>query len=119
MNKLSIPLCLLAAATLAACGNNPLRDERARASEVQAADTSYFVSPTQNPLRTGKGKIVTLLDPRGPVEGISWQRMTLRMEDGSEQIVDRQGRQVAWGENVHVRTDGTLRRDPYVSQAKP
>ena len=111
MNKYTIPLSLLAAATLAACGSQEMR----RSNTPEA-----FVSPVpSSDLRMGKGKIVVLLDPTGPVDAISWQRMTLRMEDGTTQIVDRRGHQVAWGEHVTVRADNTLKRDPYFAQAKP
>jgi len=94
MNKLTIPLCLLAAATLAACGGPQVR-----------TDTSQsYVSPVPNSsLRTGTGKVTVLLDPTGPVDAITWQRMTLKMQDGSEQIVDRRGHQVAMGETVRVQ----------------
>lgn len=111
MNKFMIPLTLVAAATLAACGSQEVR----RSNTPEA-----FVSPVPSAeLRMGKGKIVELLDPTGPVDAISWQRMTLAMEDGSRQVVDRKGHQVAWGEHVTVRADNTLKRDPYFAQAKP
>jgi len=84
----------LAAATLAACGGPQVR-----------TDTSQsYVSPVPNSsLRTGTGKVTVLLDPTGPVDAITWQRMTLKMQDGSEQIVDRRGHQVAMGETVRVQ----------------
>ena len=95
MNKVTLPLCLLAAASLAACSN---------AQVTPSSDPVVFVSPVKDsPVRPGNGKIVVLLDPAGPVNGISWQRMTLRMQDGSYQIVDRRGYQLAFGQNVEVR----------------
>jgi len=112
MKKLALPLSLLAIATLAACGNPQVR--------TADADSTIYVTPvTGTPLRAGRGKVSVLMDPTGPVDGISWQRMTLAMEDGSSQIVDRRGHQVAWGEHVRVRSDGTLSRDPSATQAKP
>ena len=94
MKKLTISLSLLAAATLAACGN----------PQVRTADSELYVTPVTNAsLRAGSGKVVELMDPTGPVNGISWQRMTLLMADGSTQIVDRRGQQVAMGANVRVR----------------
>ena len=112
MKKLSIPLCLLAAATLAACGSPQVR--------TASADSAVYVSPVPGTsLRPGPGKVAVLMDPTGPVDGISWQRMTLNMEDGSTQIVDRRGVQVAWGEHVVVRSDGSLKRDPYNYRATP
>ena len=96
MNKFTLPLTLIAAATLAACGSQQVR--------TPASDPVVFVSPVKDaPVRPGNGKIVVLLDPTGPVNGISWQRMTLRMQDGSHQIVDRRGYQLAFGQNVEVR----------------
>ncbi len=96
MNKLAIPLCLLAAATLSACG--------APQTRAVIADAPIYVTPVPgSSVRSGPGKIVELLDPTGPVNGVSWQRMTLKMDDGSYQIVDRRGRQVAMGSDVIVR----------------
>ena len=97
MKKLSIPLCLIAAATLSACatstqGPKPFVQPEAFANPVPATS-----------LRTGPGKVIVLLDPTGPVDALTWQRMTLQMNDGSNQIVDRRGHQVAMGERVVVR----------------
>ena len=112
IKKLAIPLSLLAVATLAACGSPHVR--------TASADSAVYVSPVPgSSLRTGPGKVAVLMDPTGPVEGISWQRMTLKMDDGSSQIVDRRGAQVAWGEHVVVRSDSTFKRDPYTSRATP
>jgi len=109
MKKLAIPLSLLAIATLAACSSPAIRE-----------DTAQYVSPvTSSPVRAGRGKVVYLMDPTGPVDGISWQRMTLAMDDGSSQIVDRRGRQVAWGEHLRVRADSSFARDPNTTKAAP
>jgi hypothetical protein len=110
MNKFTIPLSLLAAATLAACGSQQVRTD----------DSAYYVTPVPgSSVRAGAGKVAELLDPNGPVDGISWQRMTLKMDDGSSQIIDRRGKQVAMGEHVRVRADSSLARDPYTSRATP
>jgi hypothetical protein len=94
MKKLTIPLALIAAATLAACGS----------PQVRTANSEIYVTPVAgSTVRAGSGKIVELLDPTGPVNGISWQRMTLKMHDGSMQIVDRRGEQLAMGTQVQVR----------------
>jgi outer membrane lipopolysaccharide assembly protein LptE/RlpB len=112
MKKLAIPLSLAAVAMLAACGNQQVRSAD--------ADSTVYVTPVSGAtLRTGPGKVSVLMDPTGPVDGISWQRMTLAMEDGSSQIVDRRGAQVAWGEHVRVRSDSTLARDPNTTRATP
>jgi hypothetical protein len=107
MNKLTIPLCLIAAATLAACGTPQVRSERSDRSEP-----AYAASTDATPLRPGSGRVAYLVDPRGPVNGISTQRITLHMTDGSTQVLDRRGQQVALGEHVRLRQDDTLRRDP-------
>lgn len=96
MKKLAISLTLVAAATLAACSSPQVRSPF---SEPEA-----YVSPVPNSsVRPGSGKVQVLLDPTGPVDAITWQRMTLQMNDGSTQVVDRRGHQVAMGERVQVR----------------
>ena len=97
MKKLSIPLCLIAAATLAACGTQQVQQK------AYSEPVSFAAPANSAPLRTGPGKVSELLDPTGPVDSITWQRMTLKMNDGSSQIVDRRGHQVAWGESVVVK----------------
>ena len=109
MNKLTIPLCLLAAATLAACGNQQVRTAEAEASYTYVGGD----------VRPGNGRVAYLMDPTGPVDGISWQRMTLNMDDGTQQLIDRRGKQIAMGEHVRLRSNSTLSQDPYTSRAKP
>jgi hypothetical protein len=109
MKKLSIPLCLLAAATLAACGNQQVRN----------AESDQGYTYIGGDLRPGNGRVAYLTDPTGPVDGISWQRMTLNMDDGSQQVLDRRGKQVAMGEHVRLRTNNSLARDPYTFRATP
>jgi len=104
MNKLTISLSLAAVATLSACGAHQAR--------VAGSDQPYAASIDSTPLRPGSGKVAYLVDPNGPVNGISTQRLTLHMEDGSSQVMDRRGKQLALGEHVQVRTDNTLKRDP-------
>ena len=112
MKKLAIPLSLLAIATLGACGNQQVRTE--------TSDAAVYVTPvTGANVRAGSGKIMELMDPTGPVDGISWQRMAVRMDDGSMQILDRRGHQVAMGSTVRIRTDGTIAPDRKVIRATP
>lgn len=132
MNKLTITLSVLAAATLSACSNNPFhmdradRMERSDRTRADRADRmmydrsgASYAAPVDStvPLRAGNGRVGYLVDPTGPVNGISTQRITLRMDDGSTQVMDRRGQQVALGEHVRLRTDNTLRRDPLVFKA--
>jgi hypothetical protein len=123
MNKLTITLSVLAAATLSACGANPFHMDRSdRAERSDRADRAYrsaavepaYAAPAESttPLRNGNGRVAYLVDPNGPINGISTQRITLHMDDGSMQTIDRRGKQVALGEHVRLRTDNTLRRDP-------
>lgn len=97
MKKLAIPLSLAVVAALAACGGP-------EATKTAYSEPATFVAPAAGgSLRTGPGKVVVLVDPAGPVDALSWQRMTLQMTDGSMQVVDRRGHQVAMGETVRVR----------------
>ena len=112
MKKIAIPLSLLAIATLGACGNPQARSD--------LSDSAVYVTPVAGAsVRPGSGKIMELLDPTGPVDAISWQRMAVRMDDGSMQILDRRGYQVAMGSTVRVRTDGTIAPDRKVIRATP
>jgi hypothetical protein len=112
MKKLAIPLSLLAIATLGACGNQQVRTD--------TSDSAVYVTPVAGAsVRAGSGKIMELMDPTGPVDGISWQRMAVRMDDGSMQVLDRRGHQVAMGSTVRIRTDGTLAPDRKVIRATP
>jgi hypothetical protein len=95
MNKF-LPLSLLAVATLSACGSPQVR--------TAYSEPATYVSPVPNgSVRAGTGKVQVLLDPAGPVDAMTWQRMTLEMNDGSTQIVDRRGHQVAMGERMQVK----------------
>ena len=112
MKKLAIPLSLLAIATLGACGNQQVRTD--------LSDSAVYVTPVAGAsVRPGTGKIMELLDPTGPIDGISWQRMAVRMDDGSMQVLDRRGHQVAMGATVRVRTDSTIAPDRKVIRATP
>jgi len=94
MKKLTLPLTLLAAATLAACGSPQMRSE----------SMAYSAPADTTPARSGYGKVASdLVDPNGPVNAISEQRMTLTMQDGSTQVIDRRGHQVAVGERIWVK----------------
>lgn len=112
MKKLAIPLSLAAVAMLAACGNQQVRSAD--------AESALYVTPVAGAtVRAGSGKIMELLDPTGPVDGISWQRMAVRMDDGSMQVLDRRGTQVAMGATVRVRADGTIAPDRKTIRATP
>lgn len=112
MKKLAIPLSLLAIATLAACGSPQARTD--------LSDSAVYVTPVAGAsVRPGTGKIMELLDPTGPIDAISWQRMAVHMDDGSMQILDRRGHQVAMGSTVRVTNEGTIAPDRKVLKATP
>ena len=89
MKKLTLPLCLLAAATLAACGS----------PQVRTDDTSVAGTTA----RPGSATVVFVVDPEGPVANVSTQRVWLAMQDGSTQIIDRRGDQLSMREHIRLR----------------
>ena len=95
MKKLSLPLIVLAAATLGACSSTPVH--------MTSTAGEIYTSPPGRTAYIGTGKVTDLVDPMGPVAGISTQRMTLLMQDGSYQVIDRRGPELAMGERVRVR----------------
>lgn len=101
MKKLAIPLSLLAAATLAACGGLPETRSVDSGSAVYVVPTG--TTGTLDAARPGPARIVFLRDPNGPVNGISDQELTLRMADGSLQTITTRGPQFAMGQRVRVR----------------
>ncbi len=95
MKKLTLPLIALAAASLGAC-SGPQPRTTSMGGEI-------YTAPPGMTAHAGVGKVTDLVDPMGPVAGTSTQRMTLLMQDGSEQVIDRRGPQLAMGERVRVR----------------
>ena len=89
-----------------------------RAAYVQPANgqPGYMVYngpvPVPGAARTGKGKIALLTDLSGPVADVSTQRVTLRMNDGVVQTIDVRGEQLKMGEEIAIRSDSTIRREP-------
>lgn len=117
MKKLAIPLSLAVAATLAACAGT--RDTVAGRSSETGFVASAVTVPASGTVRAGAGRVAFVVDPNGPVDGISSQRLTVNMQDGSTQFVDWRGKQVAIGEKVVVRSDSALVRDPLSYHANP
>ena len=128
MSKITIPLTLAAVATLTACGTfiEPVRVTPV-ASAVVVPQPIYYGSPyyytspvvvapgnvivSSAGLRAGFGRVesvATLFDPRGTDTGM--QRLSLRMDDGSSQIVDtRNAPKVSVGERVEITSDAFIR----------
>ena len=107
MKKIIVPFALVAIAALSACSS---------VREMRSA-TYAPVEPTVTSLRTGNGKVATALDPTGPVNGISTQYLTIRMDDGTVQTVERRGQQIAIGEHVTITSSNTIKRDPLAYRA--
>jgi len=112
MNKLTVPFALAAACTLAACAGH-----REVVHTAAAGAPTIYTAPVQSAspaasLRTGTGKVVYLVDPTGPIDGISTQYMTLRMSDGSMQDVAKRGRQIPWGAKVTITAENTVVWNP-------
>jgi hypothetical protein len=78
----------------------------------QPGYTVYGPIPIPGAARTGKGKIALLTDLSGPVADVSTQRVTLRMNDGVVQTIDVRGEQLKMGEEIAIRSDSTIRREP-------
>jgi hypothetical protein len=95
MKNLTLPLSLAAAAMLGACSSSPVHTTNT-AGEI-------YTAPPGRTAQIGTGKVTDLVDPMGPVAGIATQRMTLLMQDGSYQVIDRRGPELAMGERVRVR----------------
>ena len=125
MKTLTISLTVAAAATLAACGGyetvTPVTST-AVVVQPQAAyvGTPVLVSPTivspsvyvsSIPLRAGFGRVdsvALLIDARGIENGM--QRIGLRMDDGSTQVVDvRSSPRILVGQRVELTADAQIR----------
>ena len=125
MNKLSISLTVAAAATLAACGGYETVTPVSSTAVVVQPQTAYvgtpvlvhptIVSPSvyvsSIPLRAGFGRVdsvALLIDARGTEMGM--QRIGLRMDDGSTQVVDvRSSPRIAIGQRVELTADAQIR----------
>jgi hypothetical protein len=124
MNKLTISLTVAAAATLAACGGyetvTPVSSTVVVQPQASYVGTPVLVHPTivspsvyvsSIPLRAGFGRVdsvALLIDARGIENGM--QRIGLRMDDGSIQIVDvRSSPRIMIGQRVELTADAQIR----------
>jgi hypothetical protein len=126
MKKLPIiALSLIGAATLAACGGRHYNEP---VSVAPMATTVYMTTPTYYPsgvaiipapgmyvetvavLRPGFGR-VEAMSPVMYTNGAStgMRRVTLRMDDGSFQVVDSTGPNIAVGERVEITSERYIR----------
>ncbi len=104
MKKVSaIALSLVAAATLAGCGG------RSYEASATPAPTVAIVYTTPL-LRPGFGRIETMqrvVDANGAWTG--YRRFSLRMDDGSEQVLDTKGPDIVLGERVEITSERNIR----------
>ena len=114
MKRLALPLAILAAATLAACGT---AGNTGTTRAVSAVGPTYIAYSGSIPIgagyttRTGSGTVIALLDPHGPYANKSWQLVTMRMDaDNSVQTFAVEGVQLEFFENIRVNQDGTISR---------
>ena len=125
MNKLTISLTVAAAATLAACGGYETVTPVTSTAVVVQPQAAYvgtpvvvhptIVSPSvyvsSIPLRAGFGRVdsvALLIDARGIENGM--QRIGVRMDDGSIQIVDvRSSPRILVGQRVELTADAQIR----------
>lgn len=125
MNKLTISLTVAAAATLAACGGYETVTPVTSTAVVVQPQAAYvgtpvvvhptIVSPSvyvsSIPLRAGFGRVdsvALLIDARGIENGM--QRIGVRMDDGSIQVVDvRSSPRILVGQRVELTADAQIR----------
>lgn len=125
MKKLPIVvLSLLGAATLAACGGRHYNEPVAVAPAATIVATPAYTYPggvaviaapgayveTVAVLRPGFGRVeatTPVVYATGAPTGMS--RLTLRMDDGSMQVVDSRGPSVGIGERVEITSERYIR----------
>jgi hypothetical protein len=135
MSKLHLSLSLAAAATLAACGGHetvrPVYSSSAAPAQTvvvaQPMVTGTVVYPSTVYVPQGAvGSTVVLANPLplrpgfGRVDGVTMvvntsnvptgmRRLSLKMDDGTFQIVDTSGPHIAVGERVEITMDSMIR----------
>ena len=116
MKKLPIiALSLIGAATLAACGGRPYKEPVAVApvyypSGVAVIPASGVYVETAAFLRPGFGRVESttpVMYTNGTPTGM--RRLSLRMDDGSWQVLDSTGPSVGVGERVEITSERHIR----------
>ena len=112
MKKANFSLSLIAAATLAACAGAQQTQVLGTADATLVASTGTVTAAS---VRPGKGKVSYLVDPTGPINGVSTQYVILHMSDGTSQSLTTRGAQLAWGEHIRIseNSSGSIGRDRY------
>jgi hypothetical protein len=123
MNRLAIPLALVAVAVTAACAH---RAEPAPAPIVvvpqqppavvaaPAAPTVVVPQATVATLRPGAGRIETIAavpstSGAGSTAASSARRISVRMQDGTLQYVDTEAPNLSVGDRVELTSEGYIR----------
>lgn len=104
MKKYPILLALAGAATLAACGGTY------QAQVGPAPQAGVVVVETTPMLRSGYGRVESITPVtynNGAVTG--YNRLGLRMDDGSWQAVDTRGPRLVIGERVEITPERNIR----------
>ena len=114
MKKATFAFSLIAAATLTACvGAGPTQVlGTADSTVVASAGTATAAS-----VRPGDGKVVYLVDPTGPVNGVSTQYVILNMSDGTQQSLTTRGAQLTMGEHITIHQGSDIGRDRFYFHA--
>ena len=116
MKKLPvIALSLIGAATLAACGGRPYKEPVAVAPVYYPSGVAVIAAPgayveTVAVLRPGFGRVeatTPVVYTTGAPTGM--QRLTLRMDDGSLQVLDSRGPNIVVGERVEITSERYIR----------
>ena len=110
MKKATFSLSLIAAATLAACASPQPTQVLGTADSTVVASTGTVTAAS---VRTGKGKIAYLVDPTGPINGVSTQYVVLHMSDGTSQSITTRGGQLTMGEHIRIAEGTSIGRDRY------
>lgn len=139
MKKLPvIVLSLVGAATLAACGGRHYHDERVSVAPAPVVASTVVTTPvytypsgvavistpgayveTVAVLRPGFGRVearTPVMYTTGAPTGMT--RLTLRMDDGSFQVVDSRGPSINIGERVEITAERHIRY-PLASNMEP
>jgi hypothetical protein len=129
MKKPLLALTLVAAATLAACGGRTYEASVTPAPQAVVAVSPTVVYPypvtgavatyvqpsgvvvqSVTVLRPGFGRVETIqqvVDYRGTFTG--YRRLTLRMDDGSIQVLDTRGPEMTLGARVEITPERNIR----------
>jgi len=119
---LPLSLSIVGLALLSACGSRQPQVVVVPSAPVvtqapaSAAPTTPVVAPAQT-LRPGFGRIESMANvstaaSAGGTAPTSMQRLNIRMDDGSMQVVDTTATSITIGDRVELTREGFIRRHP-------